>query len=347
MAQDYDTGLQLIVFMFSSKAVLRTDLGRAESTRSTEESVQAVAKTAADTIEIAIGEAIDNYVATSVPRRSEERSKYFTGREATLLQEGEFRQAYEEDIKEVANDLTKATKGAVASITEHPHVQEAIKLAVQSVVKAEQPIRENSESLSFPALLHQIEQRIQKWRAQDSPSIDQPYLPELISKLNLHSGIVAEKIEQELQKSLPPYIASYITVKVDVNFKGGSLLIIGTVLLNWVGSIAFQAAKEVLEEEFGESIKIAVKRVFADMIDYLRLSPYFSSLQDVTVNVRPQTRVPRANAASTSQNQSQRGNGVFGPWVKDNLYPQIILWIILITVLIMLADRYLTISLKP
>ncbi len=79
-----------------------------------------------------------------------------------------------------------------------------------------------------------------------------------IIALNKKAEEIAEKIEREVRKHLPPYVS----VQATVQFDNGSLILVGTVaLLSWGGSIVFEAAKEEIERQLSELVKASVQRV--------------------------------------------------------------------------------------
>lgn len=78
------------------------------------------------------------------------------------------------------------------------------------------------------------------------------------AELNGKAEEIAEKIEREVRKHLPPYVS----VQASVQFDSGSLILAGTIaLLSWGGSIVFDAAKGEVERQLSELIKASVQRV--------------------------------------------------------------------------------------
>ncbi|HEV2901368.1 MAG TPA: hypothetical protein VGX71_26705 [Pseudaminobacter sp.] len=91
------------------------------------------------------------------------------------------------------------------------------------------------------------------------PSKNNKGMPQVkATELNGKAEEIAEKIEREVRKLLPPYVS----VQASVQFDSGSLILAGTIsLLSWGGSIVFEAAKEEVERQLSELIKAAVQRV--------------------------------------------------------------------------------------
>ena len=90
------------------------------------------------------------------------------------------------------------------------------------------------------------------------PSNEQKDMSIEVNKLNAKAEVIAERIEREVRKHMPPYVS----VQANIQFESGSLIITGTVaLLSWVGSIVFNAAKDEVEQQFSSLIKSSVQRV--------------------------------------------------------------------------------------
>jgi hypothetical protein len=81
---------------------------------------------------------------------------------------------------------------------------------------------------------------------------------EIVAGLNNRADEIAEKIEFELKKRIPPYIYAQAAVQ----FNHGSIDMIVTVtFLSWVGSIVFDAAKGELDNQLANWVKNGVQRV--------------------------------------------------------------------------------------
>ncbi len=103
-----------------------------------------------------------------------------------------------------------------------------------------------------------------------------------VNKLNAKAEVVAERIEREVRKHMPPYVS----VQANIQFENGSLILTGTVaLLSWVGSIVFDAAKEEVELQFSSLIKASVQRVINQVFSSEGLYGAISPI-DMTVTPR-------------------------------------------------------------
>lgn len=148
---------------------------------------------------------------------------------------------------------------------------------------------------------------------------------------------VAQQIEEELQSLLPPFT----TVRAEVRFYQGSLLMAGTVVLvNWAGSIVFKAAKDTIEEQLSSVIKMTIQRVFTRVLSRPDVPRIFGT---TAVVVNPQT--------SSYQAPSPAPPGIASAARQPPLVSTPLVWIALATIVLLelfiLLDRFFTVTLRP
>lgn len=119
---------------------------------------------------------------------------------------------------------------------------------------------------------------------------------DVIQELNQKSDSIAQQIERELRKILPPQFS----VQAEVSFSEGSIVMTGTVvLLTWLSSVATATVREEFESQFKEVIRVAVKRVISRVsqdfpkvlgameVDPVRTAPYFETIAHPLESSKP------------------------------------------------------------
>ncbi len=97
-------------------------------------------------------------------------------------------------------------------------------------------------------------------------------LETMVSELNNISDKVAQEIQQEIRRALPPRVR----VEVDLRFYEGSITAIGTVILLFLQPILVEAGKKALEKSFEAGltriIQFAVRRILSRHLRGISLS---------------------------------------------------------------------------
>jgi hypothetical protein len=330
MAQEEKAGFQSVTFSFHAQTYFLSESVKAHTTalieRKVQENVHKVteaARTETDRYDRESEKKVEKSLnELNLDIGSEERERL----EARYIQ----------DIKEAARSTANAAQIAANQILT------PISIGTNALESSESKLQEEAE----PDILDNVDKKLEQFRTGQTSSVTEGFSQEIISKLNQHSSLVAEKIEQGLQGLLPPST----TVKCEVSFRSGSLIMMGTImLLDWVGTMALKATKEALEEQFGNAVKIIVKRVFNQVLDIANLAQFVGPMDNFVVEVRPMgppevsASVPDANVQRTPSVDSQENRS---PTMVRNLNPQILLWVILILVIAILFNSLFTISVK-
>jgi hypothetical protein len=164
-----------------------------------------------------------------------------------------------------------------------------------------------------------------------------------IVTLNEHSDDMAEQIEREVKRHLPPYVA----VQASVQFARGSILLECTVtLLVWGGKVVLDLLKDEAQQAAANIVKTAVQRVMGRMVASLNMTRDMMPME-VTVTSEGTTLLERqsipAQAASAAEQQiSSRSGGI--ALVKP--FMVLTLFILLVQILLVL-DRFVAVSFKP
>jgi hypothetical protein len=143
-------------------------------------------------------------------------------------------------------------------------------------------------------------------KKKESVKVKKDISSEIVARLNNRADEIAEKIELELKKRMPPYIY----VQANVQFNQGSIdLIVTATFLSWVGSIVFDAAKGELENQLANWVKNGVQRVinkifteanFSGTVQPIRLSANRMPPSSNTLFVAPeQSNLDQISAVPT------------------------------------------------
>ena len=169
-----------------------------------------------------------------------------------------------------------------------------------------------------------------------------------ISVLNENADEAAEKIEREIKRVLP----TNVSVQASIQFDHGSILMAGTVaLLSWGGAIVLDAAKDEVKEWLRNVVKTAVRRVISQMFVPLGLGQQIGSMQiSVTPQVSAASSAPPTQSQPTQTESPPPAERVTSAVNRTNTAVRaliIVTGLLVILQIILLADRFLVIQLKP
>ncbi len=86
---------------------------------------------------------------------------------------------------------------------------------------------------------------------------------EVINLLNGKADSIAQQLEREIRRFLPPQTS----VQAEVSFSEGSIMMTGTILLiQWLGSTALAAARDEFSNQFKEVIRVGIQRVLSRVL---------------------------------------------------------------------------------
>jgi len=150
----------------------------------------------------------------------------------------------------------------------------------------------------------------------------------MVNELNYKSDEVAQQIQQELRRTLPPRVR----VEVDIQFFKGSLTAIGTVILLFLQPIVLEAGKQVLAQSFEAGftriIQFAVRRILSRHLKGIPLgSPLEVDVQPLTEDI--ETSQTNTNVPATITAASPTGSlGYLLPLTAANTFLLIVLIIV-------------------
>jgi hypothetical protein len=166
-----------------------------------------------------------------------------------------------------------------------------------------------------------------------------------IVKFNEKAELVAEKIEREVKKHMPPYMS----VQANIKFEEGSLILTGTVaLLSWGGPIVFEAAKEEAAQQLSRLVKASVQRAINLVFKNDRGLLLAAASMNMTVTpMAPSSSalVVRTKASPMAESTSQEG--VVRPNIPSPYQGLIAAMILLFLIqLLLVLDRFLVAKLR-
>ena len=193
-----------------------------------------------------------------------------------------------------------------------------------------------------------LQQPATQQRAAAPTESKETSIRELIEQMNGMAEELCYQIERDLTKMMPPYV----TVRADLQFESGSLLLSGTVaILSWVGNKALDALKEQAQEQLSALVKMAVQRVMnrtlASIAPRVDLGP-----MDMTVTPRPLStaatlaRQPPALPAAASDRPTEKSPASGG------LSSGIAAWVmwavplVLVLQVLLVLDRFFVLQLR-
>ncbi|MBO0754259.1 MAG: hypothetical protein J2P54_00225 [Bradyrhizobiaceae bacterium] len=201
-----------------------------------------------------------------------------------------------------------------------------------------QPGDAGVDKTSDTTFKEKIKLRVFSGSAEDGQARD------MVSKLNGTADTIAEGIEREVKKFLPPEIG----VQAHVQFYVGSVLLTGTVaLVTWAGSIITQAAREEVEKQLGGFVKTAVQRVMSRVLGEQWLSTQLGPM-DVRVTLERSVLTSVSSMSPSLQDRiATVGATSFGRSTSSILAILVIAAAILLIQIVQLLGRYFTLQIKP
>jgi hypothetical protein len=153
-------------------------------------------------------------------------------------------------------------------------------------------------------------------------------------ELNKQSQEIATSIEGEMRRMLPAHTG--ITVQAEVTFRRGSLLLEGSLV---VLSLAGQLVLEAFRAEMTEVIRVAFRRAISNALNVLpALATADVGAMEMTV---AEVRSPRVSQPSTRASMGLLRSDLVPTWIP------LLLLLLTVLVLVLLADRFLVISMRP
>ena len=123
---------------------------------------------------------------------------------------------------------------------------------------------------------------------------DDKTLGQVVSSLNAQADAACEKIEREVKNLLPPGV----TVRADLQFEAGSLIVSGTVaVLAWGGSIVLEVLRKQTEEQLSLLVKVASQRA---MNRFIGSQPNVRGVQPMMMTVTPLSSLNQSRAETQS-----------------------------------------------
>jgi hypothetical protein len=172
---------------------------------------------------------------------------------------------------------------------------------------------------------------------------------EIVGKLNELTELICEKIEREVKKLAPPYV----TIQANVQFDVGSILMTGTVaVLSWAGSTILDAAKDEVQQQIGNLVKLGVQRAFSRVLSAQGVHGQVGTME---MSVTPQSIVSgygsmkpqnTSTQLSPTPSHSSLERNSTNPRPKALNMAFVFIGIIFLLQLILLLDRFLIVQLK-
>ena len=179
-----------------------------------------------------------------------------------------------------------------------------------------------------------------------SRSLDDMALGEAVSSLNAQVDAACEKVEREIKNVLPPGV----TVRADLQFEAGSLIVSGTVaVLAWGGSIVLDVLRKQTEEQLGLLVKVASQRA---LNRFIGSQPNIRGVHPMTMTVAPLSHLNQSRAKESPT--SKMGEDATPDMRREDSIPKtsylLLVGAVLAIFLVQLAllfDRFFLLQVRP